>query len=105
MNKLHVKRATQSSFCPAKTTASRVRFFEVSPKEQKVIVEGCNMVTKHAEAPQSWRKRRYRESGGRAVRKQRVMFAPSAANLQDFAHKNPCRRNERASLQKCGETF
>lgn len=100
MNKLHVKKGDTVVILSGKDNGKQGKVLEVSPKEQKVIVEGCNMVTKHVKP------RRAGENGGivkaeGALYASKVMLglAPSAANLQDLPIK-PCRRNERASLQK-----
>ena len=47
MNKLHVKTGDTVVILSGKSRGSKGKVLEVSPKEGKVIVEGCNMVTKH----------------------------------------------------------
>ena len=44
--------------CPARIRAKKARSWQVSPKEGKVIVEGCNMIKKHVKP------RRMGEQGG-----------------------------------------
>lgn len=50
MNNLHVKTGDTVQIISGKDKGKTGKILEVSPKEQKVIVEGCNMVTKHVKA-------------------------------------------------------
>lgn len=47
MNKLHVKKGDTVVILSGKDKGKKGKIMEVSPKEQKLIVEGLNMVTKH----------------------------------------------------------
>ena len=47
MNKVHVKTGDTVIILSGKDKGKKGKVLEVSPKEGKVIVEGCNMVTKH----------------------------------------------------------
>lgn len=47
MKTLHVKKDDTVVILSGKDKGKKGKVIEVSPKEQKVIVEGCNMVTKH----------------------------------------------------------
>jgi len=47
MNKLHVKTGDTVVILSGKDKGKQGKVLEASPKEQKVIVEGYNMVTKH----------------------------------------------------------
>ena len=47
MNKLHVKTGDTVIVLSGKDKGKKGKVLEVSPKEQKVIVEGVNMMTKH----------------------------------------------------------
>lgn len=47
MNKLHVKKGDTVMIISGKDKGRTGKVLEISPKEKKVIVEGCNMVTKH----------------------------------------------------------
>ena len=47
MNKVHVKTGDTVVIISGKDKGKQGKVLEVSPKEGKVIVEGCNMVTKH----------------------------------------------------------
>ena len=58
MNKVHVKKGDTVVILSGKDKGKKGKVLEVSPVEQKVIVEGCNMVTKHVKP------RRMGEAGG-----------------------------------------
>ena len=47
MNKVHVKTGDEVVVINGKYRGKRGKVLEVSPKENKVIVEGVNIVTKH----------------------------------------------------------
>lgn len=47
MNELHVKKDDQVMIISGKDKGKKGKILEVSVKEQKVIIEGRNMVTKH----------------------------------------------------------
>ncbi len=58
INKLHIKKGDTVIVISGKSKGKKGKVLEVSPKEGKVIVEGCNMVTKHVKP------RRQGEQGG-----------------------------------------
>ncbi len=58
MNSLHVKTDDQVMIISGRDKGKIGKVIEVSPKEGKVIIEGCNTVTKHAKP------RRQGEMGG-----------------------------------------
>lgn len=47
MNKLHIKSGDTVVMLSGKDKGKKGKILQVSPKEQKVIVEGLNMITKH----------------------------------------------------------
>ncbi|MBO6231716.1 MAG: 50S ribosomal protein L24 [Ruminiclostridium sp.] len=52
MNNLHVKTGDEVQIISGKDKGKTGKVLQVSPSEGKVIVEGCNMVTKHVKARQ-----------------------------------------------------
>ena len=58
MSKVHVKKGDTVIILSGKDKGKKGKVLEVSPTEQKVIVEGCNMITKHAKP------RKMGETGG-----------------------------------------
>ncbi len=87
MNKLHVKKGDTVVILSGKDNGKQGKVLEVSPKEQKVIVEGCNMVTKHVKP------RRAGENGG-IVKAEGALYAskvmlvcPKCGKPTRLAHK------------------
>ena len=68
MNKLHVKTGDTVVVLSGNDKGKKGKVLQVSPKEQKVIVEGLNMVTKHVKP------RRQGEAGG-IVKAEGAMYA------------------------------
>lgn len=85
MNKLHIKRDDTVVILSGKDKGKKGKVLETSPKEQKVIVEGVNMVTKHVKPRPCRRAGRHRFRGGRHVRRQ------SDARLPVLWQAHPCR--------------
>ena len=96
-----LKLAIPSLFCQAKTRASRVRF----SKENKVIVEGINVVSKHVKP------RRAGETGGilkveGPMHACKVMLVcPKCGKPTRLAHKINADGTKQRVCKKCGETF
>ena len=68
MNKIHVKTGDTVVILSGKDKGKKGKVIAVSPKEQKLIVEGLNMVTKHVKP------RRQGEAGG-IVKAEAAMYA------------------------------
>lgn len=68
MNKIHVKTGDTVVILSGKDKGKKGKVIAVSPKEQKLIVEGLNMVTKHVKP------RRQGEAGG-VVKAEAAMYA------------------------------
>jgi len=66
--KLHVKTGDTVVILSGKDKGKTGKILQVSPKEQKVIVEGCNMVTKHVKP------RKMGQAGG-IVKAEGAMYA------------------------------
>lgn len=56
--KMHVKKNDLVQILSGKCKGKKGKVLEVSPKERKIIVEGCNIVTKHVKP------KKMGESGG-----------------------------------------
>ena len=87
MNKLHVKKGDTVVVLSGKDKGKKGKVLEVSPKEQKVIIEGINMMTKHVKP------RRQGEAGG-IVDAEGAMYAckvnavcPKCGKATRLAHK------------------
>lgn len=107
MNTLHVRKDDTVVILSGKDKGKKGKVLEVSPTEKKVIVEGCNMVTKHVKP------RRMGEPGG-IVKAEGALYAskvmvvcPKCGKPTRLAHKfladgskvRVCKNAE------CGETF
>ena len=73
MNKLHVRKDDMVVILSGKDKGKKGKVLETSPKEQKLIVEGVNMITKHV------RPRSAQQQGGRVT--QEGAFYASKAML------------------------
>lgn len=107
MNTLHVRKDDTVVILSGKDKGKKGKVLEVSPTEKKVIVEGCNMVTKHVKP------RRMGEPGG-IVKAEGALYAskvmvvcPKCGKPTRLAHKiladgtkvRVCKNAD------CGETF
>lgn len=108
MNKVHVKTGDTVVVLSGKSKGKEGKVLEVSPKEQKVIIEGVNMVTKHVKP------RQMGQPGGRIeaegpVRACKVMLkCPKCHKPTRQAHKLVGEGNGQKKMRlckKCGETF
>ena len=104
MNKLHVRTNDTVVVLSGKDKGKQGKVLATSPKEQKVIVEGLNMVTKHVKP------RRQGDTGG-IVKAEGAMYAckvqvvcPACGKPTRVAHKVEGEKKMRA-CKKCGKTF
>lgn len=105
MNKLHVKTGDTVVILSGKSRGSKGKVLEVSPKEGKVIVEGCNMVTKHVKP------RRMGEQGG-IVKAEGALYAckvqvvcPHCNKPTRVGHKLYEDGTKGRICKKCGESL
>lgn len=107
MNKIHVKTGDTVVILSGKDKGKQGKVLEVSPKEQKVIVEGCNKVQKHVKP------RRMGEPGGiiaaeSPIYASKVMLVcPKCGKPTRVAHKfmNDGSKERQCKHSSCGETF
>ncbi|PWL73321.1 MAG: 50S ribosomal protein L24 [Clostridiales bacterium] len=105
MNKVHVKRDDNVVILTGRDRGKQGKVLEVSPSEQKVIVEGCNIISKHVKP------RRIGETGG-IVKAESPIYAckvqlvcPKCKKPTRVGHKvNEGGKKERL-CKKCGATF
>ena len=105
MNKLHVKKDDTVVVLSGKDKGKQGKVLEVSPKEQKVIVDHINMVTKHVKP------RKMGEAGG-IVKAEGAMYAckvqfvcPKCGKPTRAGHKLLADGSKVRVCKKCGETF
>ena len=105
MNKLHVKKDDTVVVLSGKDKGKQGKVLDVSPKEQKVIVDHINMVTKHVKP------RKMGEAGG-IVKAEGAMYAckvqlvcPKCGKPTRAGHKLLADGSKVRVCKKCGETF
>ena len=105
MNKLHVRKDDMVVILSGKEKGKKGKVLETSPKEQKLIVEGINMVTKHVKP------RRQGEAGG-IVKVEGAFYAckamlvcPSCGKPTRVAHKVLADGTKMRACKKCNATF
>ena len=103
-NKIHVKTSDKVVIISGKDKGKQGKVLEVSPKEGKIIIEGCNLVTKHVKP------RQMGEQGG-IVKAEAPMYACKAMLVCPKCGK-PTRVHHKVNADgtkerqcKCGETF
>ena len=105
MNKLHVKRDDTVVILSGKDKGKKGKVLQTSPKEQKLIVEGVNMVTKHVKP------RRAGESGGIVKAEgafyvsKAMLVCPSCGKATRVAHKVLADGTKTRVCKKCSATF
>jgi large subunit ribosomal protein L24 len=95
VNKLHIRRDDTVVVLSGKDKGKKGKVLEASPKEQKVIVEGINMVTKHVKP------RRQGEMYASKV----MVVCPSCGKPTRVAHKVLEDGTKMRACKKCGATF
>ena len=105
MNKLHIRTGDTVVVLSGKHKGKQGKVLQTSPKEQKVIVEGVNMVTKHVKP------RRVGEPGG-IIKAEGAMYAskvmlvcPSCNKPTRIAHKILEDGTKVRLCKKCNATF
>ena len=104
-NKIHVKTGDNVIVLSGKDKGKSGKVLEVSPKEQKVIIEGLNKVTKHVKP------RKMGEAGG-IVEAEAPLYAcktmlvcPSCKKPTRLAHKINAKGKKERLCKHCGKTF
>ena len=104
MNKMHVKTGDTVVILSGKDKGKQGKVLEVSPKENKVIVEGINFVTKHV-------KPRMMGQSGSIVQAEAPVFAskvqlvcPKCGKPTRVGHEMDGKNSLRI-CKKCGEKF
>ncbi|MDD2954769.1 MAG: 50S ribosomal protein L24 [Oscillospiraceae bacterium] len=107
MNKVHVKKGDTVVILSGKDKSKKGKVLEVSPTEGKVIIEGCNMVTKHVKP------RKMGEPGG-IVKAEAPLYAskvmlvcPKCGKPTRLAHAidKDGKKKRVCKNAGCGETF
>jgi len=105
LKKVHVKSGDKVVIISGRDKGKTGKVMEVSPSEGKVIVEGCNISTKHVKP------RKVGEEGGlvkveSAIYASKVMLVcPKCGKPTRLAHKTLADGSKKRLCKVCGETF
>lgn len=107
MKSLHVKKGDTVVVLSGKDRGKKGKVLEVSPKEQKVIVEGLNLVTKHVKPRKAGDKGGIVKAEGALYACKVMSVCPKCQNPTRVAHKflTDGKRVRVCKNAKCGETF
>lgn len=105
IHKIHVRSGDTVVILSGKDKGKQGKVIGVSPKEQKLIVEGCNIVKKHVKP------RRMGQPGG-IVEAESAMYAckaqlvcPKCKKPTRVAHRFLQDGSKERQCKKCGESF
>ena len=109
MNHIHVKTGDTVVMLSGKDKGKQGKVLQVSPKEQKVIVEGLNMVTKHVKPRKAGDPGGIIEAEGAMYASKVQVICPACKKPTRIAHKKVAGDNGKMRTvricKKCGETL
>ena len=107
MNKIHVKTGDTVKILSGKDRNKTGKVLQVSPKEGKVIVEGCNMVTKHVKPKAMGEQGGIVKAEGAMYASKVMLVCPKCGKPTRVGHKvMPDGTKRRVCKHEgCGETF
>lgn len=105
MSKVHVKKDDQVVILSGKDKGKKGKVIAVSPKEGKVIIEGCNMVTKHVKPKQMGQTGGIVKAEGAMYASKVMLVCPKCGKPTRLAHKILSDGTKERLCKHCGETF
>ncbi len=105
MSKVHVKKDDQVVILSGKDKGKKGKVLAVSPKEGKVIIEGCNMVTKHVKPKQMGQTGGIVKAEGALYASKVMLVCPKCGKPTRLAHKILSDGTKERLCKHCGETF
>ena len=105
MNKLHVKKDDTVVILSGKEKGKQGKVLETSPKEQKIIVEGINMVTKHVKPRKTGQAGGIVKVEGSMYASKAMLVCPSCKKPTRLAHKISEDGTKKRLCKKCNATF
>lgn len=107
MNSIHVKTGDTVVILSGKDKGKKGKVLQVSPKEQKVIVEGCNMVTKHVKPTRQGQSGGIVKAEGALYASKVMAICPKCGKPTRLAHKieKDGSKSRVCKNANCGETF
>ena len=104
MNKMSIKKDDLVVVLSGKDKGKQGKVLQVSPKEGKVIVEGCNMVTKHVKPRQMGEAGGIVKAEGALYASKVMLVCPKCGKPTRLAHK-VLEDGKMRLCKHCGETF
>ena len=104
-NKLHVKTGDTVVMLSGKDKGQKGKVLEVSPKEGKVIVEGINMVSKHAKPKKAGDPSGIIKAESAVYACKVQVICPKCKKPTRIGHKIYADGKKDRMCKKCGETF
>ena len=105
MNHIHVKTGDTVVMLSGKDKGKQGKVLQVSPKEQKVIVEGLNMVTKHVKPRKAGQSGGIVKAEGAFYASKAMLVCPSCGKATRVAHKLLADGTKTRVCKKCNATF
>ena len=105
VSKVHVKKDDQVVILSGKDKGKNGKVLAVSPKEGKVIIEGCNMVTKHVKPKQMGQTGGIVKAEGAMYASKVMLVCPKCGKPTRLAHKILSDGTKERLCKHCGETF
>jgi len=105
VNKLHVKKDDTIVILSGKDKGKKGKVIGVSPKEQKIIVEGCNIVTKHVKPKKMGQPGGIVKAEGAMYASKAMLVCPKCSKPTRLAHKILADGSKLRLCKHCGETF
>ena len=105
MNQLHVKKGDTVVIISGKDNGKKGKVLAVSPSEQKIIVEGCNMVTKHVKPRKMGENGGIIKAEGAFYASKAMLVCPKCGKPTRLAHKILEDGSTKRLCKKCAATF
>lgn len=107
MNNLHVKTGDTVVILSGKDKGKKGKVLQVSPKENKVIVEGLNLVTKHVKPRKAGEKGGIVQAEGAMYASKVMAVCPKCGKPTRLGHKTLADGTKTRVCKNtgCGETF
>lgn len=104
-NKVHVKTDDTVVILTGRDRGKKGKVLEVSPKEQKVIVEGCNIVSKHIKPRQMGQQGGIVKAESPIYSSKVQLVCPKCKQPTRIGHKVDDEGKKERQCKKCGATF
>lgn len=105
MNKLHIKKDDTVVILSGKDMGKQGKVLQTAPKEQKVIIEGINMVTKHVKPRRAGQPGGIIKAEGALYASKVMLVCPSCNKPTRIAHKILADGTKMRACKKCKATF